>query len=309
MKIQYALVFLFIGLAVIASLAFFFYFSSFQFELDNVELDNVVLDKIGIIYLSGEIISSGEFPHVNTISTGELQRALENAHRDDKVKAIVLAVDSPGGLADASYEMYSMVKGFEKPIVAFIRGTGASGAYLVSLGADRIVANPFSIVGSIGVFIVLDKQVPVEPENVEEIFAITSGKLKNVWADGVLDENEREYLEMKVDEINDSFLNIIFQRTEINRADVENIEDNLENPIFQLAEGGWFNGEKALELKLVDSLGDMDSALELASELSGVELDEVDVVIIMPPPPGTYGNMLYETPLYRDNQIPPIYLK
>ncbi|TES84049.1 MAG: S49 family peptidase [Hadesarchaea archaeon] len=265
-------------------------------------------NKIAIIELRGELTTGEESTFYTT--TGELQRSLENARRDKSIKAVVLAVDSPGGYATASYEMYSMVKRFEKPVVAFVRGAAASGSYLVSLGADVIVAHPFSEVGSIGVYIELGEPVPVEPENVEAITAISSGIFKTLWEDGVLDENEREFLRLKVEEAKNSFFNIVIEETEIMREKIENVAENIENPWYVLIEGGWFNGNKAFELGLVDKLGDLEDAIELACELAGIEYAEAEVVKIEPPPPGAFENMLYETPLYQqeDNEALPIYL-
>ncbi len=266
-------------------------------------------NRIAIIELSGEIVSGEESEFYTT--TGEIQRSLEKAKRDDSIKAVVLAVDSPGGYATSSYEMYSMVKRFEKPVVAFARGTVASGSYLVSLGADKRVAHPFSKIGSVGVYIDLGKPVPIEPENATEITSITSGKLKDLWADGVLDENERAYLKLRVDEAKDIFLNLVLKETEIAREKVERVEENLRNPWYVLIEGGWFYGNEAFELGLVDSIGDLEDSLKLASELAGIKYEEAEVVKIEPPAPGTYDNMLYETPLYQqeDNESLPIHLK
>lgn len=265
-------------------------------------------NKIAVIELRGELTTGEESTFYTT--TGELQRSLENARRDKSIKAVVLVVDSPGGYATASYEMYSMVKRFEKPVVAFVRGAAASGSYLVSLGADVIVAHPFSEVGSIGVYIELGEPVPAEPENVEEITAISSGIFKTFWEDGVLDENEREFLRLKVEEAKNSFFNIVIEETEIMREKIENVAENIENPWYVLIEGGWFNGNKAFELGLVDKLGDLEDTIELACELAGIEYAEAEVVKIEPPPLGAFENMLYETPLYQqeDNEALPIYL-
>ena len=288
-----------IGLIIAGSLSIFI----------AMRILRVEKDKIAIIELRGELITGEESWFYMT--TGELQRALESARRDERVKAVVLSVDSPGGTAVACYEMYSMVKRFTdlKPVVAFIRGTGASGSYLVSLGADNVIAHTFSKVGSIGVYIELDKPVPVEPENAEEIYAISSGIFKTLWEDGVLDENERKFLKMKVEEAENSFFEIVFSETKLERAKLENVEENVENIIYQLVEGGWFCGDKAFELGLVDTLGDLVDAIRLASELAGIKFEEIKVVKIDPPPPGTYEDMFYETPLYQDNEALPIYLK
>lgn len=290
--------FIIFGLIAVAALAVFFASEAFRAEEK---------DKIGIIELQGELVTGEESPLFTT--TGELQRALENASRDERVKAVVLSVDSPGGTATAAYEMYSMVKRFEKPIVAFIRGTGASGSYLVSLGADNVVAHPFSEVGGVGVFIQLRVPVPVEPEEVEYISAISSGKFKTLWEDGVLDEAERGFLEMKVEEAENAFMEIVFGEAPIEREEVENIEEDIENPLYVFREGGWFNGHKAFELGLVHELGDLEDALSLASEKAGVEIDRATVVKVESPPPGTYGGTIYETNLYQDNEILPIHLE
>ncbi len=265
-------------------------------------------NKIAVIELRGELITGEESIFYTT--TGELQRSLESARRDESIKAVVLAVDSPGGFATASYEMYSMVKRFEKPVVAFGGGTAASGSYLVSLGADKMVAHPFSEVGSIGVFIELREPVPVEPENAEEIQTISSGKFKTLWEDGVLDENEREYLRLKVEEAKNSFFDIVVEETNLVRENIENVEENIENPLYVLIEGGWFHGDKAFELGFVDVLGDIEDALRLASELAGIKYEGAEVVKMEPPPPGTFETTLYETPLYQqeDNEALPIYL-
>jgi len=78
-------------------------------------------NKIAVIELRGELLTGEESIFYTT--TGELQRSLENARRDKSIKAVILAVDSPGGYATASYEMYSMVKRFEKPVVAWRTGS------------------------------------------------------------------------------------------------------------------------------------------------------------------------------------------
>lgn len=282
-----------IGLVIAGSLAIFFGITYLR------------KDKVALIDIGGELVTGEEY--FFGTATGELQRALENALRDEKVKAVVLRVDSPGGTATASYEMYSMIRRFEKPIVAFARGTMASGSYLASLGADKVVAHPFSEVGSIGAYIELRKPIPVEPENAEEITVIPSGRFKTLWEDDVLDENERQFLRIKADEVENAFFNLVYEEAPIERP--ENVKENIENPLYVLTEGGWFDGEKGYELGLFDELGDLEDSIMLACELSGVEREEVEVVEIDPPKPGTYNDMFYEVPAYRDNMEPIIYLK
>ena len=264
-------------------------------------------NKIAIIYLSGVLIA-GEESEFHT-TTGELWRSFEEAARDGDIKAVVLVVDSPGGTAAACYEMYSIVKRFDKPVVAFARGEMASGSYLVSLGADKTVAHTFSEVGSVGVYIALWEPVPVVPQLPKEIRAITSGKFKDLWADGVLDWDEREFLKLKVEEAKDAFFEIVYERTGIDREKVEAAKEKVEDPLYVFREGGWFIGSKAFELGLVNKLGDIEDALRFASELAGIEYEKAKVIEIDPPAPGTFGSMPCELPLYQDNEALPIYLK
>lgn len=172
-----------------------------------------VENKVGIIDLQGQLVSGEESDWGTT--TGELQRALEKALREKHIKAVVLRIDSPGGAATSSYEMYSMVKSFDKPIVAYIRGTGASGSYLTALGAEKILAHPFSQLGSVGVYIQLRHPVPIVPENAKEIKIFSSGKFKTFWEDGVLDNEERSYIQMKIDELENTFQNIVYREAPI----------------------------------------------------------------------------------------------
>jgi protease-4 len=262
-------------------------------------------EDIAIIELRGELVSGGG--SILFTTTGEIERSFEKAKMDKNIKAVVLAVDSPGGTAAASYEMYSLVKSFDKPVVAFARGTAGSGSYLVSLGADKIVAHPFSVIGSVGAYILLEKAVPVEPKDAEEIEAISSGKFKNLWSDGVLDEDERQFLNMKVEEAAEAFREIVYKESGIEKR--EDVEEDIEDPFYVFLEGGWFNGEKALELGLVDEVGNMEDAVKLACELASIKYEKSKLIKIEPPPPGTFEAMLYETPSYQDNEGLPIYLK
>ena len=146
----------------------------------------------------------------------------------------------------------------------------------------------------------------MEPEEPEEIEAITSGKFKNLWSDGVLDEDERQFLKVKVEEAEKVFRDIVYQETEIEEREVE---EDIEDPFYVFLEGGWFFGGEALELGLVDESGDMEDAVKLACKLASIEYEKAKLVKIEPPPPETFGTMFYEKPLYQYNEALPLYLK
>lgn len=293
-----------VGLTIIA-------FSLLFFAVETVPVKK---HEIAVIELKGELVSSeepqsqGQGNHYPQTTTGEFHRAFEKARRDDGVKAVVLLVDSPGGTVQASYEMYSTLKRFDKPVVAFIRGSGVSGAYLVSLGADKVVAHPFSRVGSIGAYIPLERPVPLQPEEAEETLIISSGAYKTLWEDGVLDKDERRFLQMKVEETKNSFFKIVFNETRLEKTDVEDYEENPENPKYQLVEGGWFNGDKAFELGLIGIKGNMEDTLKTASNLAKIKYEETQTTRIEPPPPGTY-EYIPGTTHTKHNETLPIYLK
>ncbi len=266
-----------------------------------------VSNYIGVIDIQGPLLS-GESSTIGT-STGELERSLEKARLDSQVKAVILRIDSPGGSATASYEMYSMIKRFEKPIVSYGRGIIASGSYLASLGTDNIVVHPFSEVGGVGVYIELERPVPVNFENAEMIEAISSGKLKTLWEDGILDNVERSFLKSKVDEIEKTFQNIVYDEAPLEKPDTEKIQENIENPLYVFSEGGWFNGTEAYHLGLVNELGDFENSVRLASKLAGIDREKAEIIEIETPRPGTFENILYNSGLYRDNKWPEVYLK
>ena len=189
-------------------------------------------------------------------------RLLDDVRRNRSVKAVVVDIDSPGGSAVASEYLHnSLVKVAEsKPLVAFIRGTGASGGYMLSCAAQRIVALPGSLVGSIGVI----SARPVLQDLLERVgisFSVSkSAPLKDMGAfyrRPTADEESR--MQALVDELYDSFVTKVALAR---RMDEDRVRTH--------ATGEVFTGRKAQEFGLVDELGDIDRALELASQLGGV---------------------------------------
>jgi protease-4 len=188
---------------------------------------------------------------------------LVNAVRDSgRARAVVLDVDSPGGLATTSKHLNLTIAKLaaRKPVVAFIRGTGASGAYMACAAATRIVALPAALVGSIGVVSVR----PLLPQLLERMgvsFHVTKGgRLKDMgafWREPTPEEQEKE--EALVNSYYQDFIDTVARSRNIERGRVE-----------ELATGEVFPAERARELGLVDELGDMDNAVEIAASRAGV---------------------------------------
>jgi protease-4 len=195
---------------------------------------------------------------------------LIRAEEDDEIKAIVLRINSGGGTAGASWEIYRAVKRVEKPVVASIGDIGASGAYLVAVAADEIVATPMSMIGSVGAALEFPFDIPVnESKEAEEFSSLTSGEFKDVFTDYRLNESERRYLDERLESVLEVFLQCVTEQRTIS-------EENRTS----IAKGGWFTGEEGLQMGLVDKIGDLDHAIEEAAIRAHISLEDTQVVTL-----------------------------
>jgi protease-4 len=186
--------------------------------------------------------------------------SLLNSLRDNSsIKSVIINIDSSGGLAGASDNLYLSVSrlAIKKPVVAFISGQSASGAYLVSCGATKIVALPSAVIGSIGVISIR----PIVEELLSrlgiQISVIKSAHLKDMGAfyRGMTEEEKK-----KEQELIDSFHHYFVEAVAKGRRLSEEV-------VNQLATGEIFLAPKAKEAGLIDEIGDFDTALDLASQL------------------------------------------
>ena len=218
-------------------------------------------DGVGIIELKGLIVSSEQ-----------ILKHLTELRNSPNVKSIVLRIDSPGGAVGASQEIYTEVKRTSevKPVVASMGSMGASGGYYAALGADNIIANPGTMTGSIGVL--------VKFPNLESLFekigykseVIKSGPLKDVGASNrPLSDEERNLMQDLIDNVYTQFV-----------RDIAASRSMPEETIYDLADGRIYSGEQALEVGLIDSLGNFTDAIALAADLGG--LDTKDPQLIYP---------------------------
>ncbi|HLI64433.1 MAG TPA: signal peptide peptidase SppA [Terriglobales bacterium] len=210
-------------------------------------------DKIGIVELQGVILTPKD-----------VVEQLRKFADDDSIKAIILRVDSPGGGAAASEEIYREVLRIrnkkKKRIVASIGTVGASGAYYVSSAASKIFADDASIVGSIGVI--------AEWYNYEELLkwaklqAITlkAGEFKDTGSPTrPMTPEERAYLQGLIDDMHAQFIHSV--------AVGRNLKDDQ---VRALADGKVWTGEEAVPLKLVDQIGDFRAAVEDTAKAVGI---------------------------------------
>jgi len=216
--------------------------------------------KIAVIPLQG-IIHNDDTTEWGTSMVDDIKSALQTALDDDEVKAIVLAVDSPGGEVTASDIIYNEATKAQKkkPVVVAMSSLGASGAYYAACAADWIVANPTTFTGSIGVII--------QSLNYEGLFdkvgldavVFKSGKFKDMLSGSrPITEDERAYVEGMVKQVYERFLGIVaFSRG----LEADNLRDTF-------ADGRILTGQDAKEAGLVDQLGYIEDAYDKARALA-----------------------------------------
>jgi len=226
-------------------------------------------DKVVVIPLSGSIttgessLSSG-----SSISPGLVRDYLAKAERDTEVKAIVLRVESPGGeIAPCQEILLEIERAKEtKKIVVSMGGMAASGGYYISTPADRIVALPTTMTGSIGVISSAVNVKGLLDKLGIEIEIFKGGKYKDMyWGLRELTPEEEEIMQRMVDEYYEQFIDVVVERRGLSEDDVRD-----------LATGQLYSGGRARELGLVDVLGDLDTAIDLAMELGGMDTARVE---------------------------------
>lgn len=189
---------------------------------------------------------------------------LIHAYRDDpSIKAMVIRIDSPGGSVAPVQEIYGELEKIEKPIVASMGGSAASGGYYIACAADTIVANPGTLTGSIGVIMQFTRMKGLYDKVGLEHQVIKSGEFKDTGSPfRALTEEEQSVLQTTVDDVYNQFVDTIFEARgdQLTRAEVA-----------ELADGRIYSGKQALESKLLDQLGNLPDAIKIAGELAGIE--------------------------------------
>lgn len=219
-------------------------------------------EGLAVIRVDGVIAGTGDY-YSGYITPEYFLDMIEMAEDDERVKAIVLRVDSPGGTVAASEEIATYVKECEKPVVVSVGDVGASGAYMISSQADSIWANPGSSVGSIGVIAQIPNVSGLLDMVGVEFQTFTAGEYKDAGsAYRDLTKEEEALIQGEVEEAYDQFIDIVAEGRGLERAKVE-----------ELAIGWTWSGVRAKELGLVDEVGTYRDALEDAAERGGIEGD------------------------------------
>ena len=221
---------------------------------------------VAIVYATGNILD-GEMPQ-GTIGGETLSRQLREARHDDSVKAVVLRIDSPGGSAFASElirQEVLLLKKAGKPVIVSMASVAASGGYWIAANADQIWASPTTITGSIGIF----GAIPNVEGTLAEIGITTDG----VGTTSLLSPALMKPVPEKVSNIIQSNIENGYARFLSIVAEGRNMTTKQVN---EIAQGRIWTGEKALEIGLVDQMGNIDQAIEAAVEMA--ELSDYKVV-------------------------------
>ncbi|MDH4299161.1 MAG: signal peptide peptidase SppA [Dehalococcoidia bacterium] len=227
-------------------------------------LPSQTMDKIVVVPLTGSITTGDSASSSgSTITPGLVRNYLAKAESDKAVKAIVFRIDSSGGEIEPCQEILLEIERTKetKTIVVSMGGTAASGGYYISTPADKIVALPTTQTGSIGVISsAVNIKGLLEKLGIEvEIFK--GGKYKDMyWGFRELTPEEEEIMQEMVDEYYEQFIDVVAERRGLS-----------EEAVRELATGQLYSGTKAKELGLVDELGDLDTAIDLALQLAGIE--------------------------------------
>jgi protease-4 len=225
--------------------------------------------KIVVIPLSGTITTGdSSLFSSSTITPGLVREYLTKAEKDSAVKAIVLRIESPGGEIEPCQEILLEIERVKEtmPIVVSMGGTAASGGYYISTSANKIVALPTTQTGSIGVISQLINVEGLLEKLGIQIETFKGGKYKDMyWGFRKLTPEEEEIMQEMVDEYYEQFIDVVAEGRGLSKDDVRD-----------LATGQLYSGAKAKELGLVDELGDLNTAINLAAELAGIEAPKVE---------------------------------
>jgi len=215
--------------------------------------EKITQNSILLLDLNGVIFDSKAF-----------LKKLKKYREDDLVKAVVVRINSPGGVVGPSQEIYEELKRtkeeFGKPVVAYAESLAASGAYYAALGCDHIVAQQGALLGSIGVIMEFVNLEDLYKWAKVERFSIKTGVYKDIGAEyRKMTQPEKAYLQDLLQEVLTQFKTAIVERRKMSIEQVD-----------EVADGRIFTGTGAQKLKLVDSNGSLEDAIKVAAKLANI---------------------------------------
>jgi len=215
--------------------------------------------KVAVVEVEGVIGLAAE----RSLDTEGIVRTLGEYRDDPAVRAVVLRINSPGGVVAPTQEIFTAVRRLrdaKKPVVASLGSVAASGGYYVAVAADRIYASPGTLTGSIGVVMQLANLEGLLKKVGVEYIVVKAGAYKDVgsFARSMTPE-ERRILQALLDDVYDQFILAV--------ADGRGLEPK---DVRAFAEGRIYSGRQAQRLKMVDDLGGLEDAIEAAAKMAGL---------------------------------------
>nr|MBI5096051.1 signal peptide peptidase SppA [Nitrospirota bacterium] len=250
MKKRHPILFAFLSLVVLTVIIFI---ASYALTIGTGNWSLIPGNKIALVKIEGVILDSRE-----------IIEELKEYNSNESVKAILLRIDSPGGAVAPSQEIYEEVKKIrdegKKKIVTSMGSVAASGGYYIASVSDKIVANPGSITGSIGVIMELANVSGLMKKVGVESVIIKSGKYKDIGSVfRTMTKEERDLLQGLMDDVHDQFIEAVAVGRDIEKE-----------RLIPIADGRVFTGRQAKELGLVDEIGNMQDAIKIAADMVGI---------------------------------------
>jgi protease-4 len=235
--------------------------------LEEATVEGSGRDKVLLLDLAGVLAEEPIFtlesrPQVPLLA--RVREELEKAEEDDRVRAVVLRINSPGGTVTASDILYQEITRFRErrkiPVVACILDVGASGGYYVALGADRIVAHPTTVTGSIGVLMLtVNSGGLLEKIGVSASY-VKSGEYKDMGSPfRSVRPEERAIFQDLIDRLHGRFVELVARSRKLDEARVR-----------AFADGRVYTASEALALGLVDQIGYLEDAITMAKAAAGL---------------------------------------
>lgn len=263
-------------------------FGAGEKELEESTVQGEGKNKILLIDISGTISDEDEkklggFQRIPSLSS-RVKEELKKADKDPLIKAVILRINSPGGTVTASDIIYHEIKEFRKkkniPVIASMMDLATSGGYYVALASDKIIAHPTTVTGSIGVLAFrfnakqLMNKIGIQNETI-----ISGDKKTLLYPFEPLTPEDRAILQSVTDNLHRTFKNVVVDaRSELNAEQVD-----------ELADGRVYDAKQALEHKLIDAIGYLDDAVEMAKKEAKIDRARV----IMYHRPFGYKNNIY----------------
>ena len=220
-------------------------------------------NKVAVVYLEGDVMDGTKQKGV--ISDAKYLNIFQKIRNDDKIKAVVLRVNSGGGSAyssDLIWHEVELLKKAGKPVVASFGDYAASGGYYLACGADQIFAQPNTLTGSIGVFSILLKTKELMNDKLGIQFDTVKTHDNTVFLSSNYDMStkEEQYMTEMTEDVYEQFVGKVAKGRKMSVSEVA-----------ELAQGRVWTGNKAIQIGLVDSLGNLEDAIASAAKLASVD--------------------------------------